>query len=74
MAVPDFPGRIEIGYPTHCVFGHVLDGSNPQEKKAVFLRFFKVPGTIFITTVSKKNVKKKVTTTMANFKRKVLND
>ena len=30
-----------------------------QEKKAVFLRFFKVPGTIFITTVSKKNVKKK---------------
>ena len=31
VAVPDFPGRIEIGYPTHCVFGHVLDGSNPLE-------------------------------------------
>ena len=30
-----------------------------QEKKAVFLRFFKVPGTIFITTVSKKTLKKK---------------
>ena len=31
VAVPDFPGRIEIGYPTHCVFGHVLDGSDPLE-------------------------------------------
>ena len=31
MAVPDYPNRIEIGYPTHCVFGHVLDGSDPLE-------------------------------------------
>ena len=32
VAVPDFPSRIEVGYPTHCVFGHVLDGSDPLEK------------------------------------------
>ena len=31
----------------------------PQEKKAVFLRFLKVAGILFITTVSKKNVQKK---------------
>ena len=30
-----------------------------QEKKAVFLRFLKVAGKLFITTVSKKNVQKK---------------
>ena len=28
-------------------------------KKSRFLRFFKVPGTIFITTVSKENLEKK---------------
>ena len=48
--------------------------SNAQEKKGVFLRFLKVAGTIFITTVSKKNVRKKVSTTMVDFNNKVLND
>ena len=33
--------------------------SHSQEKKPVFLRFSKVAGKIFITTVSKKNVQKK---------------
>jgi hypothetical protein len=46
----------------------------PQEKKAVLLRFLKVAGKIFITTVSKENFEKKVTTTMVDFKNKVLND
>ena len=45
-----------------------------QEKKPVFLRFLKVAGKLFITTVSKKNVKKKVTTTMVDFNNKFLND
>ena len=31
VAIPGFPGRIDNGYPTHCVFGHVLDGSDPLE-------------------------------------------
>ena len=31
VAVPNFPNRIENGYPTHCVFGHVLDGSDQLE-------------------------------------------
>ena len=45
-----------------------------QEKKGDFLRFLKVAGTIFITTVSKKNFQKKVTTTMVDFNNKVPND
>ena len=45
-----------------------------QEKKGVFLRFLKVAGKIFITTVSKKNFQKKVTTTMVDFNNKFLND
>ena len=45
-----------------------------QEKKPVFLRFLKVAGKLFITTVSKKNVQKKVTTTMVDFNNKFLND
>ena len=53
---------------------YIRTSTIPQEKKAVFLRFFKVPGTIFITTVSKKNVWKKVSTTMVDFNNKVLND
>ena len=45
-----------------------------QEKKGVFLRFLKVAGKIFITTVSKKNFQKKVTTTMVDFNNKFLNN
>ena len=30
---------------------YIRTSTIPQEKKAVFLRFFKVPGKIFITTV-----------------------
>ena len=49
-----------------------------QEKKAVFLRFFKVPGIKYITTVKlkikKKRVNKEVQMTMVNFNNKVLND
>ena len=43
-------------------------------KKGVFLRFSKVAGKIFITTVSKKNVRKKVSTTMVDFNNKVINN
>ena len=44
-----------------------IQNKTAQEKKAVFLRFLKEPGKIFITTVSKKNFQKKVTTTMVDF-------
>ena len=53
-----------------------LFGGTPIDdtgKKSRFLRFLKVAGTIFMTTVSKKNGKKKVATTMVDFNNKVLN-
>jgi len=31
LLVPDYPSRLELGYPNHCLFGHVLDGSDPLE-------------------------------------------
>ena len=49
-----------------------------QEKKAVFLRFLKVPGINCITMVKpkiyKKRVNEEVQMTMVDFKHKVLND
>ena len=26
--VPDYPNPLELSYPTHCLFGHILDGSD----------------------------------------------
>ena len=49
-----------------------MTGKIDTGKKSCFFKVFKVPGKIFITTVSKKNVKKKVTTTMVDFNSKVL--
>ena len=31
LLVPNYPSRLELGYPNHCLFGHVLDGSDPLE-------------------------------------------
>ena len=44
-----------------------------QEKKGVFLRFLKVAGKLFITTVSKENFEKSDDETMVYFNNKVLN-
>ena len=29
LSVPHYPSRLELGYPNYCLFGHVLDGSDP---------------------------------------------
>ena len=42
-------------------------------KKSRFFKVFKLPGTKCITTVSKENFEKKVTTTIVDFNNKVLN-
>ena len=51
-----------------------MTGKIDTGKKSCFFKVFKVPGKIFITTVSKKIDQKKVTTTMVNFTNKFLND
>ena len=48
-------GRQKDGFP----WIHNDTNECAQEKKGDFLRFLKVAGTIFMTTVSKKNGKKK---------------
>lgn len=31
LLVPNYPNLLELGYPNHCLFGHVLEGSDPLE-------------------------------------------
>ena len=31
ILLPDYPSRLELSYPKHCLFGHVLDRSDPLD-------------------------------------------
>ena len=31
ISLPDYPDRVELSYPKYCLFGHVLDGSDPLD-------------------------------------------
>ena len=31
ISLPDYPNRLELSYPTSCIFGYVLDGSDPLD-------------------------------------------
>ena len=32
ILLPDYPNCLELSYPKYCLFGHVLDGSDPLDK------------------------------------------
>ena len=40
LSVPNYPSRLELGYPNHCLFGHVLEGSDPLENVGFLERDF----------------------------------